>query len=346
MCNMAAYVGQQQAAPELIKMLQLQEGLAGGHYTGIATLHEGKIYMAKVCGDCQELLKRTDALKLPGTVGIAHSRTPGIPLDNWAQPFLSSDGQTVFCSNGIGPNGVLPDRADFMREMADKLIQAGFSFNTGVPDELPAYIKLNDNLTYHTTEIAGTIVSYYNRSMPLAEALIREFSEIPNQVASLAMSVREPDKVFALRYNQSLFYGRKDWACCLATSGTALQELDFKWIAPVPAGSVSTLSQNGIEVLGMDCFIDKLTVLPDLQNIWKFLDSYFADGQAHGVIDAYDELVKHPELDPPGMVAQDSFAIYTYLMEKLRRGELRQGVRQVPGSMPGSMRSETTFELP
>ena len=44
MCNIAGYVGNQPAAPILLEMLRKQEGLAGGYYTGIATIHEGKMY--------------------------------------------------------------------------------------------------------------------------------------------------------------------------------------------------------------------------------------------------------------------------------------------------------------
>ncbi len=47
MCNIAGYVGERQAAPVLIEMLKKQEGFAGGFYSGIATIHEGRIYYAK-----------------------------------------------------------------------------------------------------------------------------------------------------------------------------------------------------------------------------------------------------------------------------------------------------------
>ena len=55
---MAAYAGKKAAAPILFRMLQSQEGLGGGHYNGIATIHEGKIYMIKVIGSTADLLRR------------------------------------------------------------------------------------------------------------------------------------------------------------------------------------------------------------------------------------------------------------------------------------------------
>ena len=53
MCNIAGYVGngKKEAAPILLEMLRAQEGFAGGYYSGIATVHEGRIYYAKLTGD-------------------------------------------------------------------------------------------------------------------------------------------------------------------------------------------------------------------------------------------------------------------------------------------------------
>ena len=64
MCNIAGYVGTRDAAPILIEMMLREEGWAGGYQTGIATIHEGKIYYAKITGDTKRLLDYTDAAKL------------------------------------------------------------------------------------------------------------------------------------------------------------------------------------------------------------------------------------------------------------------------------------------
>ena len=77
MCTIAGYVGTKPAAPLLIEMMRKEEGIDSGFYTGIATIHEGKIHYRKVVGDLAQLLKETDAAELPGTIGIIHSRTPG-----------------------------------------------------------------------------------------------------------------------------------------------------------------------------------------------------------------------------------------------------------------------------
>ena len=93
MCNMAAYAGRGPAAPVLLRMLEKQEGLWGGHFTGISTIHQGRVHTVRVCGDVAELCRKTRAAELPGSVGIAHSRSMGnIPLDTWAHPFPAACG--------------------------------------------------------------------------------------------------------------------------------------------------------------------------------------------------------------------------------------------------------------
>ncbi len=57
MCNIAGYIGNRPAAPILIEMLRKQEWLDGGLSTGIATIHEGKLYYAKVVGDVEALVR-------------------------------------------------------------------------------------------------------------------------------------------------------------------------------------------------------------------------------------------------------------------------------------------------
>ena len=44
MCNIAGYIGSKQAAPIIVEMLRKQEGWDSGYYTGIATIHDGKLY--------------------------------------------------------------------------------------------------------------------------------------------------------------------------------------------------------------------------------------------------------------------------------------------------------------
>ena len=99
MCIIAGYSGKKRAAPILIEMLKKSEYIDGGLSTGIATIHEGKLYTRKVIGDVEALLQNTDALDLPGTTGIIHSRTDNNHVEH-AHPFTSDDGKLALVLNG------------------------------------------------------------------------------------------------------------------------------------------------------------------------------------------------------------------------------------------------------
>ena len=88
MCVISGYIGNEPAAPILLKILERQEGMAAGFYSGIATIHEGRLHYRKIVGSVAELVKNTDARDLPGTIGIAHGRTPCGGDATWAHPFV------------------------------------------------------------------------------------------------------------------------------------------------------------------------------------------------------------------------------------------------------------------
>ena len=64
MCNLAGYAGNRRAAPVLLEMLRKQQAYNGGKSTGIATIHNGKIYMRKVVGNVDDLIRSTEARRL------------------------------------------------------------------------------------------------------------------------------------------------------------------------------------------------------------------------------------------------------------------------------------------
>jgi glutamine phosphoribosylpyrophosphate amidotransferase len=110
MCNIAGYVGNRQAAPILLDMIRRQQDYDGGVSTGIVTYHEGHLYIKKIIGDVDELIKHTDALSLPGTIGIAHTRPGGTSKTyGHAQPFVTVEGNMAACTNGTGRGSVSKD---------------------------------------------------------------------------------------------------------------------------------------------------------------------------------------------------------------------------------------------
>ena len=99
MCVIAGYSGKRRAAPLLIEMMKKIEYVDGGYATGIATVHEGKIYYAKAIGDVEMLLRTTDAMDLPGTVGIIHTRPNG-EFFTITHPYFDADMTVAMVENG------------------------------------------------------------------------------------------------------------------------------------------------------------------------------------------------------------------------------------------------------
>lgn len=338
MCNMAAYAGGELAAPVLLRMLEAQEGIGGGHYSGIATLHEGKIHLAKVCGACCRLRQETVAESLPGTVGIAHSRTPGIPLSSWAQPFLATGGEVAYCANGsAGRFGAGLE----VQDIYDLLRQAGAVFPSEVDYAVPPYPVLRDGHSLHSTELFSQFLAWHHaQGEELMAALRRAFSRWPSEIAGLALSVREPGRVTAIRLNQPLMWGRQEGAFYLATSALAFAGEKLNWVNPVPAGCSLSLTAAGISLLPLDSFNGLLDPVTPAAAGAGSLDGLLADGLGHDIGELVKAVRGHwggDKLAPAAMVA------YEYLREKISRGEVIQELGWAPATRPGDQAPHARF---
>ena len=156
MCNIAGYVGTRQAAPILIEMLKRQQMYDGGGGAGIATVHEGRMYMRKIIGPVEELEKNTDALNLPGTIGIIHTRPGGLPID-FIHPHMSEDGRLAMVQNG----DLFHDHYSAMRnENAEKVRLRGYKYIAGVGGN-STYPHLADGTNVPIAEAAAHLVAMY-----------------------------------------------------------------------------------------------------------------------------------------------------------------------------------------
>lgn len=149
MCNIAGYVGPKRAAPILIEMTRRQQFMDGGVCTGIATIHEGKLYYAKVVGDVDTLLRETDAANFPGTVGIMHSR-PGGNIAAHAHPFVDRSGNLAIVTNGTMPATATEEYLIQERDIMQDFMDRGFPIHTC--SERGAVKPLSNGLKYHPCE--------------------------------------------------------------------------------------------------------------------------------------------------------------------------------------------------
>ena len=339
MCVMAAYAGSEPAAAILLRMLEAQEGLDAGHYSGLATLHEGRIHMAKVCGSVARLRTETEAEKLPGVVGIAHSRTPGLPLQSLAHPFLASGGKVVYGANGSAgrfkedPSG---------QHIHDLLAGTGRKFSSEQSFAVGGYPLLRNGRSVHRSDLLGNLVAHLHEAGdPLLLALRNAFSQAPSEIAALALSVQEPGQVSALRFNQPLMLGRKGDAFYLATSALAFIPESIDWVSPVPAASTLSMTAENVHLRPMDKFADLLLAQPMTTAVTSCLDGLFAAGKAYRLSQLRTEL---RGLWPEHKAQQASMYAYEYLREKILAGELEMLAETVPASRKGDQAPLTMFQ--
>ena len=339
MCNMAAYAGKGPAAPVLLEMLEKQEGLWGGHFTGISTIHEGRVHTCRVCGDVAELRRKTAAADLPGTIGIAHSRSPGnIPLESWAHPFPCGNGDFAYCANGIA--GIFNGKQDYAGLCAE-LLQQGYEIRSAGTQTAPQMPVLPDGRTVHASEVCAQLTYRAHVSgLEVCAALEQMFWEVSAEITALALSSREPESVSAMRFNQPLMWACSADAMLLASSAMAFQDVACGPAAAVPMGSTLRMDAGGVSFRPMKEFLPLLHTDEGGCRVAALMAEMLADGKAFTAVELS---IAARKLWPPEKACCYTHYVYTYLQEKLACGELEKLAGSAESSLPGAMAPEWRF---
>jgi len=343
MCNIAGYAGNKPAAPILIEMMLAEEGIQGGYYSGIATVHEGKIYYAKVVGDMKKLLEETDAANMPGTVGIIHSRSKSGGGIEWGHPFISErDGviKSAYVGNG-GQGYFLPFRSKLERR-AEELLGLGYTLRSR--DKFSTkYPTLSDGTCVHMSDIMSQEIQYFiDNGMSASDAMEAAFHSIPGELAGLTLSLSEPDSIAWSRSNMPMFVGRASHGMYLASTALAFPS-DAKEETLLPPQASGTV------------FADHYTVKTYAEKIANmgFIDDA-KTAEAYGIIcslleegdkrcsDLYKAV--YPLFD--GYDYFDSEPLTYSIMQTLARaGKLEWKNVTVPGAFEGLTAPQTRYWL-
>ena len=153
MCSIIGYSGKNSAAPILVKGLQKME-YRGYDSVGIATESENKIVVKKGVGRVVEVSNAVQLDKLPGNIGIGHTRwaTHGKVTEKNAHPHSSNSGKIAIVHNGIVEN---------FEELKSDLQNKGCEFQSETDTEVIAnLIQLNLD---ETSDVKQSIIKTVNQ---------------------------------------------------------------------------------------------------------------------------------------------------------------------------------------
>ena len=225
MCTIAGYVGEHDAAPILIEMMRTIEGYDSGFFTGIATLHEGKIYYEKVIGDLDQLLKTTRAASLPGKIGIIHSRTGGEGSVERGHPFIArKDGVPFIAHVSNGGPGCFADKKDEIGKIADQMLLEGYELRSKERFENP-YITTADGDCVHISDLTTQYtLKLLNEGLPPEYAAERAMMTLPSDDVDLNISLAHSDCIVFAKMSQPMAVGFCPHGAYMSTTALAFPD--------------------------------------------------------------------------------------------------------------------------
>ena len=338
MCNIAGYVGSRQAAPILIEMLRQQEGFDSGHFTGIATIHEGKLHWRKVVGSTKELIEQTDALSLPGTIGIIHGRTPGnVATPEWAHPFINPEGTMALVVNGGSDH--FKDRRDMTAE-ARTLAAKGYDFPsaTSTPCNHPT---IAPNRYVHASEVFTFLVNEnLRKGMSDWEAVTEVYCRCPSETVSLLLHALNPDRITVgrLNYPMNIGYGRGETFLATAALAFPLDRVDQ--IHSVPVNSAAEIFAGSARFIPFENPPEEVFQAWPWEQIWRVT----VDRLKEGPTSFYALAEPSVALYPKGKIRAMG-AVYEVLRILRNRGCIEFETQYEQGSGEGLLRPITIVHL-
>ena len=181
MCSIIGYYGNVDAAPILVKGLRRME-YRGYDSVGIATKSNNQILVKKGIGKVVEVNNRFQLDKLPGNVGVGHTRwaTHGKVTDANAHPHPSNSGKIAIVHNGIIEN---------FSELKAELQKEGYTFQSETDSEV----------------IANLLQKNFDNTSDIKSSIRATISRLKGHYAFVAMF--ENGTLAAARYHEPLIVG-------------------------------------------------------------------------------------------------------------------------------------------
>ena len=181
MCSIIGYYGDDLAAPIIVKSLKRME-YRGYDSVGVATKFDNKIEIKKGVGKVAEVNKAVQLEKLPGKIGIGHTRwaTHGKVTEANAHPHSSKSGKIALVHNGVIEN---------FNELKENLQKKGYSFKSETDSEV----------------IANLLQQNYEETSDVKKSILKTVSQLKGHYAFVAMF--ENGELVAARFHEPLIIG-------------------------------------------------------------------------------------------------------------------------------------------
>ncbi len=262
MCGIVGYIGDEQAAPILIKGLEKLK-YRGYDSAGVCTNDGEKFIVEKEKGKIEVLQKYTDDGKnIAGNAGIGHTRwaTHGEPSKINAHPHLSQSESFAVVHNGIIENYM---------ELKQELSEKGIVFCSSTDTEVIAQL-----LEYYDN---GDLLDTVTKIMPLMKG----------SYALGIMYKEKPDEIIAVRKGSPLIIGIGENENYLASDVPAILDKTRK-IYRLDNEEIAVIKRDSITVYDAE----KNVVEKPVETIEWSMDAAEKDGYEHFML---KEIMEQPK---------------------------------------------------
>jgi len=237
MCGIVGYIGKKQASPILIDGLKKLE-YRGYDSSGVAIINGRKAQCQKQVGKVINLSKLLEKKKIPGQIGIAHTRwaTHGKPTATNAHPHFDCKREIFVVHNGIIEN---------YQELKKELEQKGHKFVSETDTEVIAHlVEENYHQNIKTPE-------HRNKKTEKLEMAVREaLKKVIGAYGLAIVSTREPDKIVVARHGSPLLIGVAKNEYLVASDAAAVLA-STKKVIYLDDGEMAVISKNKIKITNM-----------------------------------------------------------------------------------------------
>ncbi len=224
MCGIFGCVAKNSKVAPLIHAALKRLEYRGYDSVGVATIHNGKLYVKKDSGKIDDVHNMLNLDDLSGRIGIGHTRwaTHGAPYKENAHPHVDCKEELAVVHNGI-----IENFAELRKELEDR----GHVFRSKTDTEV----------------IAHLIEEKLGEGLGLVDSVHESVMRLEGSYAMAVVSLKEPDEIVCARNESPLVLGINEDAVFCASDMPAFLPLTNRAVI-IENGELVVLNHEGYEI--------------------------------------------------------------------------------------------------